>query len=153
MKSIVFGEIIMKKKKQKMKKMKSLLLTLSLVVAAFWVSPAVAAEKETVFDPATGRTWTAPEYGGTLTWAARHHPPVIDPWFSAGWAPHFIGGVNEGLAFADWAISRDIWIGGNHRVWNAELHRGLWLKAGQCPTTQRSSGRSARVFTGTIRRR
>ena len=114
-------------------KIQSLLLTLTLMVAAFWVSSAVAAEKETVFDPATGRTWTAPQYGGTLTWAARHHPPVIDPWFSAGWAPHFIGGVNEGLAFADWAISRDIWIGGNHRVWTPEMHRGALAESWSMP--------------------
>ena len=58
---------------------------------------AAAADKETVFDPATGRTWTAPEYGGTLTWPANHHPPGIDPWYDATWAHHFIGGVNEGL--------------------------------------------------------
>ena len=32
-------------------------------------STAAAMDKETVFDPATGMTWTAPEYGGTLTWA------------------------------------------------------------------------------------
>ena len=109
------------------------MLTFTLMVAAFWVSPAVAADKETVTDPATGRTWTAPQYGGTLTWAARHHPPVIDPWFSAGWAPHFIGGVNEGLAFADWAISRDIWIGGNHRVWTPEMHRGALAESWSMP--------------------
>ena len=42
-------------------KMQPLLLTFTLMVAALWVSPAaVAAEKETVFDPATGQTWTAP---------------------------------------------------------------------------------------------
>ena len=41
--------------------MPPLLLTFTLMVAALWVNPAaVAAEKETVFDPATGQTWTAP---------------------------------------------------------------------------------------------
>ena len=47
--------------------------------------PAAAADKETVFDPASGRTWTAPEYGGTLTWAPRHYPVNADVWSASGW--------------------------------------------------------------------
>ena len=39
-----------------------------------------ATDKETVFDPASGQTWTAPEYGGTLTWAPRHYPVNADVW-------------------------------------------------------------------------
>ena len=31
-----------------------------------------------------------------------------DPWHVGGWAPHFISGVNEALAFTDWATPRDI---------------------------------------------
>ena len=114
-----------------------IVLILTMAATTLWAAgqqpTAAAADKKYVNDPATGRVWTAPEYGGTLTWGARHHPPVIDPWYSAGWAPHFIGGVNEGLAFADWAISRDIWIGGNHRVWNAELHRGALAESWSMP--------------------
>ena len=75
-----------------------------------------------VFDPATGKTWTAPQYGGTLTWAAKHFPPGIDVWFNPGWAQHIISGVNEALSFADWAISRDIWAGGD--VVTPEMTRG-----------------------------
>ncbi len=113
--------------------MQSLLLTFTLMVAAFWVSPAVAADKETVTDPATGRTWTAPEYGGTLTWAARHHPPVIDPWFNPTWAQHFIGGVNEDLVFADWGLSRDIWRGEQARINTPEMARGALAESWSMP--------------------
>ena len=49
----------------------AILLTLTLMVAALGVSPAIAAEKKMVKDPTTGKMVTAPEYGGTLTvwWA------------------------------------------------------------------------------------
>ena len=94
---------------------------------------AAAADKETVFDPATGRTWTAPEYGGTLTWPANHHPPGIDPWYDATWAHHFIGGVNEGLAFADWGLSRDIWHGEQGRILTPEMSRGSLAESWSMP--------------------
>ena len=68
---------------------------------------AAAAEKEMVLDPTTGEMVSAPQYGGTLTWAAVSHAPNTDPWHVGGWAPHFISGVNEALAFTDWATSRD----------------------------------------------
>ena len=52
--------------------MQSLLLTLTLVVTAFWVSQAaMAAEKKMVTDPTTGEMVTAPEYGGTLTYVRK----------------------------------------------------------------------------------
>ncbi len=35
------------------------------MVTAFWVSPAVGAEKKMVKDPSTGKMVSAPEYGGT----------------------------------------------------------------------------------------
>ena len=60
-----------------------------------------------VFDPATGKTWTAPEYGGTLTWAHTVSPASTDVWEVGGWAPHFVSGVNEKLSFADWGLSRE----------------------------------------------
>ena len=68
---------------------------------------AAATDKETVFDPATGRTWTAPEYGGTLTWAHKRFPKSADVWEVGGWGPHFVSGVNEKLSFADWGLSRE----------------------------------------------
>ena len=113
-------------------------LVLVLTATAVWAAateeaPATATEKETVFDPATGRTWTAPEYGGTLTWPANHHPPGIDPWHDATWAHHFIGGVNEGLAFADWALSRDIWKGEQGRILTPEMSRGSIAESWSMP--------------------
>ena len=70
-------------------------------------STAAAMDKETVFDPATGMTWTAPEYGGTLTWAHKRFPKSADVWEVGGWGPHFVSGVNEKLSFADWGLSRE----------------------------------------------
>ena len=61
-----------------------------------------------VTDPATGMTWTAPQYGGTLTWAVRVFPPGIDPWWNLGWAQHIISGVNEKLSLPDWGLSREM---------------------------------------------
>ena len=132
--TIIFNNLnrrqIMPINKNKISKMQSLLLTFTLMVAALWVSPAVAAEKETVFDPATGKTWTAPEYGGTLTWAAVAYPENSDVWWVGGWAPHFISGVNEQLAYADWAISRDIWRGMSE---TPEMMRGALAESWSMP--------------------
>ena len=71
-------------------------------------STAAATDKETVFDPATGRTWTAPEYGGTLTWAPRHYPVNSDVWSASGWAAHFYSGVLEQMAFGNWDVDREL---------------------------------------------
>ena len=134
-------------------KTQPLLLTFTLMVAAFWVSPAVAAEKETVFDPATGKTWTAPQYGGTLTWAARHHPPVIDPWFNPTWAQHFIGSVNEDLVFADWGLSRDIWRGEQARINTPEMARGALAESWSMPDDTTFVWNIRKGVNWTIRRR
>ena len=83
------------------------LLALILGVAVFLAGPA-AAQKKYVMDPTTGKEVSAPEYGGTITWAARNQAANSDPWHVGGWAPHFISGVNEALAFTDWATPRDI---------------------------------------------
>ena len=63
-------------------KITSLLLTLTLMVAALWVGPALAAEM--VKDPTTGKMVVAPEYGGTITWATarcRRSANHVDMWF------------------------------------------------------------------------
>ncbi len=121
------------------KKCLAVLIGLALTATGLWASgaeeeeSAAAPEKEMVFDPATGRTWTAPEYGGTLTWAAKVYPPGIDPWFNTGWAQHLIGGVNERLAFADWALSRDIWRGELYQVVTPEMSRGSLAESWSMP--------------------
>ena len=117
----------------------ALVLVLVLTATGLWAAgaeeeaPAAAADKETVFDPATGMTWTAPEYGGTLTWPAVVYPENSDPWWVGGWAPHFISGVNEPLAFADWAISRDIWNGREYNVHIPETTRGALAESWSMP--------------------
>ena len=111
-KAILNFEHVIERKKMDHQKSKSTfsatLLALILMVAAFGVSSAVGAEKKTVTDPSTGEVVSAPEYGGTITWAARNQAANSDPWHVGGWAPHFISGVNEALAFTDWATPRDI---------------------------------------------
>ena len=66
---------------------------------------AAAAEKEMVRDPATGKTVTAPEYGGTITFGTTSEPPNSDPWQGH---PGFHSWMftNEKLAFGDWALDR-----------------------------------------------
>ena len=61
-----------------------------------------------VTDPTTGKAVTAPQYGGTMTyaWGGRVSDNV-DPFvvgFEAGW---LIDGVNEKLAIGDWALDRE----------------------------------------------
>ena len=103
----------------------AILLSFTLMVAALWVSPAaVAAEKETVFDPATGKTWTAPEYGGTLTWATRNFPKSTDVWSAGGWAPHFISAVIEKMVIGDWALPRETHGTLNWEYTGPEMYRG-----------------------------
>ena len=113
-------------------------LVLVLTATGLWAAgaeeePAAASEKETVFDPATGMTWTAPEYGGTLTQAVVVFPPSTDNWWNLGWAPHFISGVVERLAFADWGLSREIWDGRVYVVQTPEMTRGNLAESWSMP--------------------
>ena len=87
-------------------KMQSLLLTLTLMVATFGVGPITAAEKKMVKDPTTGKMVTAPEYGGTITFASKIPPPNFDSLFHP-WAMFGIGGVVETLAIVNWGIDRN----------------------------------------------
>ena len=97
------------------RKILAVLLGLVLAATGLWASPAgeeepaAAMEKEMVMDPTTGKMVTAPEYGGTLTyaWGGRVSDNV-DPLavgFEAGW---LIDGVNEKLALGDWALDREV---------------------------------------------
>ena len=88
-------------------KMQSLLLTLTLMLTAFWVSPsAMAAEKEMVMDPTTGEMVTAPEYGGTLTIANRLSTLWFDSWFGGG-PCLYLCIVSEKLVIGNWEMDRD----------------------------------------------
>ncbi len=79
----------------------------TLMVVALGVSPAAAVEKK-VKDPSTGKMVTAPEYGGTLTYATGGAAP-------ANADTHFLhvqamvtGATTEKLGIMDWAIDRDV---------------------------------------------
>ena len=80
-------------------KPQSLLLTLILVVTAFWVSPAAA--QKYVTDPTTGKVVTAPEYDGTITFAKKEEPAGPDTVISGVWAQDYVGGVLETLSMVD----------------------------------------------------
>ena len=63
--------------------------------------------KKYVTDPTTGKVVSAPEYGGTLTFAAQQLPENADTWYGPN-AFAFVTGVNEKLAIPDWATPRDV---------------------------------------------
>ncbi len=87
-------------------------LVLGLAATGLWAAaaeeePAAAMEKEMVRDPATGEMVSAPEYGGTLTYATGGAAP-------ANADTHFLhvqamvtGATTEKLGIMDWAIDRD----------------------------------------------
>ena len=77
-------------------------LVLALTATGLWAAgaeeePAAAADKKYVTDPTTGKVVTAPEYGGTLTFARK----------SVGAEPHLVSGFLEKLSVGDWGIDRD----------------------------------------------
>ena len=65
------------------------------------------AGKKYVTDPTTGKVVTAPEYGGTLTYAQSSEPANADTHFSHGPA-WVVGATVERLGIMDWAIDRDV---------------------------------------------
>ncbi len=92
------------------RKIHSLLLTLILMVAALWVGSVVAAEKEMVTDPTTGKVFTAPEYGGTLTFVKTSMFGIesTDTWSHGGVVSYlFVSPVLEKLSVGNWAIDRE----------------------------------------------
>ena len=84
---------------------------LVLTATGLWATgadeaPTAAADKQYVTDPTTGKVVTAPEYGGTLTFATMLEPPSADTlvYGSAGLA---IAGVAEQLVIPNWGVDRD----------------------------------------------
>ena len=89
----------------------AVLVGLVLAATGLWAGaeeeqPAAAADKQYVTDPVTGKVFTAPEYGGTLTYVLRTTVEPRDAWFGSG-AGQLISVVNEKLGTVDWAIDRD----------------------------------------------
>ena len=85
-------------------KLGATLLALILGASAFMAGQVWAAKY--VIDPTTGKAVTAPEYGGTITFATRLTPPTFDPLFHP-WAYLANSGVVESLAIVNWAIDRN----------------------------------------------
>ena len=69
--------------------------------------PAAAMEKEMVLDPATGEMVSAPEYGGTLTYATGGAAPVNADTHFLHVQAMVTGATTEKLGIMDWAIDRD----------------------------------------------
>ena len=87
-------------------------LVLVMAATGLWAAgaeeePAAAADKKYVTDPSTGKVVVAPEYGGTITFARKDEPAGPDTVISGMWAQAYVAGVNEKLAWPDWATPRD----------------------------------------------
>ncbi len=96
----------------------AVLSVLVLAATGLWAageeegSTAAAADKRYVTDPVTGKVYSAPEYGGTLTVGAIRMSPDKDPF--SNWTTDIMGSVIEKMGMVDWAIDRDTYpfIGG-----------------------------------------
>ena len=87
-------------------------LVLVMTATGLWAAgaaeePAAAVEKEMVMDPSTGEMVTAPEYGGTLTFANKLATVYIDS-FYGGFAGSTQSGFTEKLGIAKWEIDRNV---------------------------------------------
>ena len=90
----------------------AVLCGLMLTATGLWAAgaeeePAAAADKKYVTDPTTGKVVTAPEYGGTFTFAYGFEPAHADAYFHHGPPVVVNGGVVETLGIINWAIDRD----------------------------------------------
>ena len=91
----------------------AVLIGLALTATGLWAageeegSTAAAADKKYVTDPTTGKVVTAPQYGGTITYALAADIPGPDTVISGGSATFSAGAVVEKLGAADWAAPRD----------------------------------------------
>ena len=86
-------------------KLSATLLALILGASVFMAGQVWAAKYVT--DPVTGKVFTAPEYGGTLTYVFRSTVGPRDPWFGSG-AGQTMSPVLEKLGTVDWTIDRDV---------------------------------------------
>ena len=93
------------------KKLLAVLVVLTLAAGFAWAGAegeaATAAEKEMVLDPTTGEMITAPEYGGTLTYALRGDPPNADTFYRH--PPAMVAAlVVEKLGMANMGVDRNV---------------------------------------------
>ena len=66
----------------------------------------VPSGKNYVTDTTTGKVVTAPQYGGTLTFAAKLEPPSTDPVLGIG-GSRGVTGVAERLGIVNWGLDRE----------------------------------------------
>ena len=88
-------------------KIQAVLLTLTLMVGALGVFPAMVAAQKMVKDPFTGEMISAPKYGGTIRPIVNFKNEGIDPYYrytSGFW----ISLTNEKLGGVDWAVDRSV---------------------------------------------
>jgi len=89
----------------------AVLSVLVLAATGLWAageeegSTAAAADKKYVTDPVTGKVYSAPEYGGTLTVGVIGISADKDPF--SNWTGDIVGSVIEKMGMVDWAIDRD----------------------------------------------
>ena len=69
---------------------------------------AAAADRKYVTDPTNGMVYTAPEYGGSLTYGASYEPPNSDAMIGGIGAGSAASGVVEKLGIANWGIDRSV---------------------------------------------
>ena len=84
---------------------RSMLALLSMIVLGF--TTLTFAASDMVKDPSTGKMVTAPEYGGTLTFAQWETTGNADIVVPSGWVEGLIDPVLEKLGMSDWAAPRD----------------------------------------------
>ena len=64
--------------------------------------------KNYVTDPTNGKVYSAPEYGGTLTFASAAEAPNTDQTIGGMGSGYAVGGVLEKLGIANWGIDRGV---------------------------------------------
>ena len=106
-----------------------MLALLSMIVLGF--TTLTFAASDMVKDPTTGKMVSAPEYGGTITYALATEPPNPDTGFYHGHA-FAASGVVEKLGSADWAIDRDVYAFRTSYI-PAEIIRGQLAESWEIP--------------------
>ena len=92
----------------------SMALAFALVAVSFAAGEsdsagaAAAADRKYVTDPTNGMVYTAPEYGGSLTYGASYEPPNSDAMIGGIGAGSAASGVVEKLGIANWGIDRSV---------------------------------------------
>ena len=138
-------------------------LVMVLTATGLWAGaaseeePAAAADKKYVTDPTTGKVVSAPEYGGTLTYAKIGMPTSsTDAWTDGGVVGYlFLSHTLEKLAIGNWATrSRRTWLEYNGRVTLAISLNGALAESWEIsPMDSPIPSKSDRASTGMIRHR